>query len=307
MNAIESKDLTCRFGATLAVNGVDLAVPQGSIYAFLGPNGAGKTTTIKALMNILFPARGKAAVLGTDSRKLGRAEFERIGYVSENQKQPGWMTVGGLMDYCRPLYPKWDRSFEAELFDRLDVPRELKLSACSRGQRMKAALISSLAYRPELLVLDEPFSGLDPLVRQEFIEGVLGLIGQENWTIFVSSHDIDEVERLADHVGVIHEGRLRLQESTESLNARYRAVEVATAAPAQAPANPPAHWAALNASAHAVTFVTSRFDQGGLESEIRAAIPGAGKFEARPLTLKETYLAVARSFRAPRPAQAAAA
>jgi ABC-2 type transport system ATP-binding protein len=194
---ITISDLHKRFRKTEAVAGLSLEVPEGQVTAFLGPNGAGKSTTIKCLLNLHRPDSGSASVLGTDSRKLGPAQFKQIGYVSENMELPLWMTVKQFLDYCRPLYPNWDKAFEAQLLTQFDLPLATKLKDLSRGMRMKAALLSSLAYRPKLVVLDEPFSGLDPLVRDEFIRGLLELTEQEGWTVFVSSHDIEEVQRLA--------------------------------------------------------------------------------------------------------------
>src|SRR4051812_35392150 len=148
MNIIETHTLSRRFGKMDAVHELNLTVPAGSIFALLGPNGAGKTTTIKVLMNLLPPTTGSASVLGVDSRKLGEREFAQIGYVSENQQMPLWMTVRQLLDYCRPFYPTWDRDLERTLLQRFELPEGRKLSQLSRGMLMKASLLSSLAYRP---------------------------------------------------------------------------------------------------------------------------------------------------------------
>src|SRR5262249_3655413 len=151
----------------------NLKVPKGAIYGLVGPNGAGKTTAMKMMMNLIQPDSGRAEILSCDSRRLGPPELARIGYVSENQELPGWMTVGYFMDYLKPFYPDWDDARAAELLRNFDLPGDRKLRHLSRGMWMKASLASSLAYRPQLLVLDEPFSGLDPLVREELIEGLL--------------------------------------------------------------------------------------------------------------------------------------
>ena len=172
---ITIENLHKRFRKTEAVAGLSLQVPEGQVTACLGPNGAGKSTTIKCLLNLHRPDSGSASILGVDSRKLGPAQFTQIGYVSENMELPLWMTVKQFLDYCRPLYPNWDAAFEKRLLTQFDLPLTTKLKDLSRGMRMKAALLSSLAYRPKLVVLDEPFSGLDPLVRDEFIRGLLEL------------------------------------------------------------------------------------------------------------------------------------
>jgi ABC-2 type transport system ATP-binding protein len=221
-SVIETVDLTRRFGRVDAVEGLNLHVPAGSLFAFVGPNGAGKTTTIKILLNLLKPTSGKAVVLGTDSRCLGPRELARIGYVSENQDLPEWMTVDQLIAYVRPFYPTWDETLCHKLKRDLDLTSRLPLKSFSRGMRMKAALLVSLAYRPELVVLDEPFSGLDPLARDELIRALLELTGEHNWTTLISSHDIDEVERLADTIAFIDKGRIFVTESVQDLVGKYR-------------------------------------------------------------------------------------
>ena len=299
MNIIETTSLNCRFGRTEAVSDLTLAVPEGSVYAFLGPNGAGKTTTIKMLLNILRPTAGEACVLGLASTELGPPQLAQIGYVSENQQLPEWMTVAQLLAYCRPFYPTWDDAFCQKLLADFELPADRKLRSLSRGMKVKAALVSSLAYRPRLLVLDEPFSGLDPLVRDEFIRGILELAEQDGWTIFVSSHDIDEVERLADHVGVIDRGRLHLSETTESLQARFRRVDFAVERPPERwlTATPPPSWLVPDIAGHRVRFVESRYRPGETEREIRDRFPGASEPLIEPLSLREIFLTLARTFR----------
>ncbi|HEY8965786.1 MAG TPA: ABC transporter ATP-binding protein [Candidatus Methylacidiphilales bacterium] len=207
---IETEGLNCRFRGVHAVRDLTLSVPEGSTYAFLGTNGAGKTTTIKALLNLVEPAAGRAALFGVPSAKLGPEELAKIGYVSENQKLPEGLTVKELAAYGKALYPTWDDAFCAELVARLGLPLDRKLKGFSRGMKMKAALL-----------LDEPFAGLDPLVREEFIEALRDLSKGEGWTVFLSSHDMDEVERLADWIGVIDSGRLVASESRADLLARH--------------------------------------------------------------------------------------
>jgi len=201
-------------------------LPTGAIYALLGPNGAGKTTTIKVLMNLLEPTAGSATVLGVDSRRLGPRDLARIGYVADGMPLPDWMTLQVFLDYCRPFYPTWDRDLENKLAAKFELPLERRLKHFSRGMKMKAALIAALAYRPTLLVLDEPFSGLDPVVRDDFIRGVLEVSSLGDWTVFLSSHDIEEVERLADWIAVLEQGQLRFAEPLDSLLRRFRRIEV---------------------------------------------------------------------------------
>ncbi len=296
---VQTRELTRRFGRrTVAVRSLDLSVPEGSIFALLGPNGAGKTTAIKMLMNILEPTSGCAHVLGMDSRRLGPAEFAQIGYVSENQLMPGWMTVNRLVRHCKPMYPTWDDAFCESLIKQFDLPLNRRLRGFSRGMRVKAALLSSIAYRPKLLVLDEPFSGLDPLVRDEFIRGMLELTNQENWTVFISSHDIDEVERLADWVGLIDNGDLRLAEPVAELQSRFRQVEAVVGDSESHVARPhPEHWLLPEKAAHLLRFVDTRYDEQRSHEKIRKLYPEASGIETKPMTLREIFLVLARHYR----------
>lgn len=294
MNIIETHSLTRRYGRMEAVHELNLSVPTGSVFALLGPNGAGKTTTLKMLMNLLPPTAGHATVLGVDSRRLGERERAQIGYVSENQEMPLWMTVRQLLDYCRPFYPTWDRELEATLRKQFDLPESRKLGQLSRGMLMKAALLSSLAYRPKLLVLDEPFSGLDALVRDEFIKGVLEVSAQGDWTVVVSSHDIDEVDRLADRVAMLDAGRLRLHETTEALLGRFRRVEVtAPAAKVEAAAN----WLEFERAGTLLRFIETQYAGPSTEHGWRERLGGA-EFVVKPLTLREIFMTLARANRA---------
>ena len=292
---IHTENMTKRFGQTVAVDCLNLEVPEGSIFAFLGPNGAGKTTTIKALMNIFAPDEGTATVLGMPSTALSPAEFQRIGYVSENQQMPGWLTVRELVDYCRPMHPEWDAAFCEKLLKQFDLPPDRKIRNLSRGMRVKAALLISLSYRPRLLVLDEPFAGLDPLVRDEFIRGVLELTEQENWTVFVSSHDIDEVERLADWVGILNKGRLDICESVVTLQERFRRVEVVRDEDGHLPPLP-ASWRTVEQAGKTLQFVDSAFS-AETERKLRELLPGCRNPQFTPLTLREIFLTLARTYR----------
>ena len=294
MNAIETSALTCSFGwrkKVTAVKDLDLSVPEGSVYALLGPNGAGKTTTIKSLLGLIRPTLGQAKVLGHDSARLDPKVFREIGYVSENQKMYDWMTVEQFLAYCRPLYPTWDRKFEADLIKQFALPPDRKLKHLSRGMKMKASLISSLAYRPRLLILDEPFSGLDPLVRQEFIDGILELSEQESWTILISSHDLDDVEPLADTIGFLKDGNLLISESAEVLQSRFRRIEITYEDQAVIPKNLSPTWFTPKASGRTLHFVDTAFSS---EDEIRKYIP-EGTIQSTAMGLKSIYLTLAKA------------
>jgi len=295
MNIIETSHLSHSYWRTEALSDLTLAVPAGSVMALLGSNGAGKTTTIKVLMNLLRPTSGSAQVLGVDSRRIGERELAQIGYVSENQKLPEWMTVRQLLDYCRPFYPTWDPALETKLLAQFDLPPERKLKQLSRGMKMKAALLSTLAYRPKLLVLDEPFSGLDPVVRDDFTRGLLEAAQLGDWTVLVSSHDIEEVERLADHVALLEAGRLRFTETTESLLGRFRRIEIDQEDRGLA-GGLPATWLGWESGAGRASFVDSAYDREATERACRERFPEAA-VQARPMTLREIFITLARSGR----------
>jgi ABC-2 type transport system ATP-binding protein len=297
MNIIETHQLSRKYGRADALRGLDLSVPAGNIFALIGANGAGKTTAIKVLMNLLEPTSGEARVLGVDSRKLSPRERQQIGYVSENQKLPEWMTVRQLLDYCRPFYPTWDRELEARLLREFELPPDRKLKHLSRGMGMKAALLSSLAYRPKLLVLDEPFSGLDPLVRDEFIRGILEVSQQSEWTIFISSHDINEVEQLADWVGLIDNGRMDFAEPIESLQARFRRMEVTLQGNEAALAASPASWLEAEREGNFVRIIESRYTEEQWARYRQDRFAGA-EVTAKPMALREIFVALARVHRA---------
>ena len=294
MNMIETHNLTRRFGHTEALHDLSFVVPAGSVCALLGPNGAGKSTTIRLLMNHLSPTAGEASVMSANSRQLGPREFAQIGYVADNQQLPLWMTVRQLLDYCRPLYPTWDVTLEKALLDRFALPENRRLRQLSRGMMMKASLVSSLAYRPKLLLLDEPFSGLDVLVREDFVRGVLEVSAAGEWTVLVASHEIEEVERLADHVVLLDGGRLRLNETTEALQARFRRIEAALPGDATPPQSLPTSWLGLECAGSLVSFVDSRYERDATERACRERFPEA-TVTARSMTLREIFVTLIRT------------
>ena len=295
---VRTEQLARRFGAVEAVRELTLEVPRGEVVALLGPNGAGKTTALRTIANVLEPSGGRAFVLGVDSRRLSPRELRRLGYVSENQELPGALSGAELLAFLKPLYPDWDDGFARELAAQFRLPLQRPLRQLSRGTRMKTALVASLAYRPELLLLDEPFAGLDPLVREEVIDGVLALSSREGWTALLCSHDVDEVERLADRVAVMNHGRLALMEETEALLARHRAMEVVVDTEAGGlPDGLPESWLQAQSAGRTVRFVESRYDEQRTASDVQRVLPGARVVSAAPMSLKAVFLALARQFR----------
>ena len=292
---ISTTGLSKKFRRTDAVDGLNLEIAEGSIFGFIGPNGAGKTTTIKTLMNIIKPTSGRAEVLGVDSRKLGPADFAQIGYVSESQQLPEWMTVEYFLAYLKPFYPKWDDARAAELMKQFDLPSKRQLKHLSRGMKMKAALVSSLAYHPKLLVLDEPFSGLDPMVREDLAGGLLDTDGET--TILVSSHDLGDIESFASHIGYIENGKMRFSEEMSSLIARFREVEVTVEPSVKVPSGNqwPGTWLRPDTTPAVIRFVESRFDAERTQGDIQRVFGDVIQVSFNPMPLRAIFVALARS------------
>jgi ABC-2 type transport system ATP-binding protein len=219
-DVIETHDLVKTYGDFGALHGLNLSMPEGSVFALVGASGAGKTTTIKILLNMIAPSRGHARLLGVDTREIGPPVLAQVGYVSENQALPSRLRVGQFFDYLRPCYANWDPALEQQLRTQLRLPPRRRISDLSHGMRLKLALACALAFRPKLLVLDEPFSGLDALTRDEMIGEFLREPGR--MSILISSHELDEVERLASHVAFLDEGRLLFQGTIAELRERAR-------------------------------------------------------------------------------------
>lgn len=219
---IETRGLCKTYRDFAALHELGLRVPQGAVFALLGVNGAGKTTVIKILLNMISPTHGSASLLGVDSRDIGPPILAQVGYVSENQALPLRLRVDDFFAYLRPCYARWDRSLEEQLRSRFGLPPKRKIGELSHGMRMKMTLACALPFRPALLILDEPLSGLDPLARDELIDGFMPQSGES--TILISSHELDEVERFATHVGFLHEGRLLFQGSVGALAEHARSL-----------------------------------------------------------------------------------
>lgn len=291
MHAIETSGLTKRYRRVEAVCDLNLTIESGSICALMGPNGAGKTTLIKMLMNLVTPTSGNALMLGIDSRRLRGNRLTSIGYVSENQRLPDWMTVDQFLRYCRPFYPTWDMALERKLVDRFALPNKRKLKHLSRGVRMKAALASSLAYRPSLLVLDEPLSGLDPLVRDDLIEALLSQAGDTN--VLISSHDLAEIDNFASHAAFMDAGRLRLSEPMNSVHQRFRHVEIVSASKLHLPSNLPVEWLRFSIDGPRASWNEASWDQTHSAPRIYQVF-GEVNISTTPMPLREIFLTLAK-------------
>jgi len=295
---IHVNDVWKKFGSHDALRGLSFTVPEGSAFALIGANGAGKTTTIKVLMNIIEPSRGSATVLGVDSRRISPRELNQIGYVSENQDMPEKLSVAEYLDYLRPLYMRWDRELEASILRQLRLPPKRRIGDLSHGMRMKMSLACALPFRPKLLILDEPFSGLDPLVRDEFMEGLLQQAGE--MTVLISSHELSEIDGVATHVAFLDEGKLLFEEPMSDLTGRFREVHVTLEREASTPGslrNVPKEWLQMRAAGSVLMFVDTQFSEERLGDRIRSLVGEVRRIDTQPMALRSIFTTLARAAR----------
>ena len=224
--AIEIIGLTKRFGRTLAVKNLYLKIPRGCAFGLLGPNGAGKSTTIRMLMGTLSATVGEARVLGIDVRDDPTRVKQRVGYVPETHQIYRWMRVKEVIGFCRSCYQTWNDATCREMLDRFALDPDKKVKQLSKGMLGKLALLLAVSHEPELLLLDEPLSGLDPIAREEFLDGVLQVLCDKGKTVLISSHVLDDVRRLADSVAILDEVQLLVQGNLDELLTTTKRVAV---------------------------------------------------------------------------------
>ncbi len=224
--AIETRDLVKRYGSIGAVDGLSLSVPRGAVYALVGRNGSGKTTTIRMLLDLARPDAGTARVLGMDVHAERVKVLERVGYVSDRPLLGGW-TGEQLVRFNRGFYPRWSDELVARYVRVFDIPMKQRFRNLSRGNQTKMWLMLALAQQPEVLVLDEPTAGLDPVVTDQLLRVLVEDVAAEGRTVFMSSHHLSEIERIADWVGMIDKGKLLLEAPMEELRTRFRRIQVA--------------------------------------------------------------------------------
>ncbi len=224
---ISVSGLTRRFGARTALDSVSLAMSRGAVYGLVGANGAGKTTLIKHILGLLRAESGAVRVFGLDPVTDPVGVLSRIGYLSEDNDLPGWMRVDELIRYSRAFYPAWDDGYAEELRRTFALEPRALVKTLSKGQKARAGLLVALAHRPELLLLDEPSSGLDPIVRRDILGAVMRTVADEGRTVLFSSHLLHEVEQVADHVTMIHEGRIALSAPLAAITTSHGSLDAA--------------------------------------------------------------------------------
>jgi ABC-2 type transport system ATP-binding protein len=225
---IEASELRKRYDGAEALRGLNLQVPAGSIYGFLGRNGAGKTTTIKVLLGMARPTSGQARVFGlpVDAPAASVDIRRRTGFVGDDKDLYDYMTVAEMIRFTAAFFPRWRADLQQRYLDRFELPLDRKVKALSRGMRSKLALLLALCRGAELLVLDEPTSGLDPAMTEEVLQALVAHVASEEMTVFFSSHQIAEVEQIADHVAIIDRGRLAVAGGLDDLRQNYRRIQL---------------------------------------------------------------------------------
>jgi ABC-2 type transport system ATP-binding protein len=220
-HVFEARELTKTFGSVTALDRVDVAVPRGSIVGLVGKNGSGKTTLLRHLLGLYLPTRGASITLGVASGELGRDQLARIGAVHQESRFLDWMTVEQHVRYVASFYPRWDRDREQRLCRDLELDADALVGALSPGNVQKLALVLAMGHHPELLVLDEPVSALDPIVRNTLLSFLVELTATDEATVVVSSHVLRDIEQIVDRVICLDVGRVTTEASLDELQERY--------------------------------------------------------------------------------------
>ncbi len=263
--AIVIDRLSKSFRGQTVVDEVGLTIEPGQVLGLIGPNGAGKSTTIKMLIGQLRPDRGEARVLGLDPIRNAVAMKRLIGYVPERHCVYPWMRVGQAIGFTRSFYPTWDDGFCQSLVDTFELPLGRKVRQLSKGMTAKLSLLLAIAHRPTVLILDEPMSGVDAVVRDEFFDGLLQTIGEQRCSVLFSSHTLADVQRIADAVGLIYEGRLLAHRPVDEMLRSIRRLR-GVLHDGQAPPNPPPHTIHQRRDGREWIVTVDRYEDGVLES-----------------------------------------
>ena len=290
---IETAGLTKRYDDVEALRGLDLQVPTGSIFGFLGRNGAGKTTTIKVLLGMARPTGGDAKVFGLSSAGPDGVEIRRrTAFVSDDKDLYDYMTVGEMIAFTRAFYPRWRDDLEQRYLRKFDLAPNRDIKALSRGTRTKLSLLLALSRGAELLVLDEPTSGLDPAMAEDVLQALVGHVSGEESTVFFSSHQLAEVEQIADQVAIIDRGQTVVAGSLDDLRARYQRIQLVFAgdAPEFKVHAPGTHR--VTRKGRVVTILSSSRGNEVID-EVRGYRPVS--LDVSPVSLKEIFLESVRT------------
>jgi ABC-2 type transport system ATP-binding protein len=289
--AISIQNLSRRFGAKLALDDVTLSLPAGTVLGLVGENGAGKTTLIRHVLGLLRAESGQVRVFGLDPADKCVPVLRRIGYLSEDPDIPGWMRVREVMRYVQAFYATWDEPYAEQLREQFALDPNARVKTLSKGQRARVGLLTALAYRPPLLVLDEPSSGLDPVVRRDILTAIIRTIADEGRTVLFSSHLLSEVERVSDRVAMLSHGRIVFNGALDDIKQTFRRMTLLFDQPLSAP---PAICGAVGWTGGGCEW-SAVFDLPGEQVEW-AARPLGGRIVAQaPPSLDEIFFAKAET------------
>jgi ABC-2 type transport system ATP-binding protein len=295
MSIVDVSHLTYHYGSITALRDLDFAVPEGALYALIGPNGSGKTTLLQILMGLRRAHHGRVSIMGVEAPALTLRDRARIGYIAEGLSLPKWMRLEQLEAYLAPLYPTWDAALASDLRERFGLDPHRTIGTLSRGEHMKAALLCALAPRPRLLIMDEPFTGMDAVVKDDLVRGLLESSGTEGWTVLLCSHDIGELELLADWVGILVAGRMMVSEPMDVLHKHFKRVEITLGDGSPGAVEPlPNDWLSVERSEKRMTFLTSQFTEDLEQRVLPSRFPGADRIDVRDPSLREIFLAVVK-------------
>jgi ABC-2 type transport system ATP-binding protein len=286
---IETADLRKQYGSVEALRGLSLQVPAGSICGFLGPNGAGKTTTIKILLGMARPTGGQARVFGlaADAPQPSVEIRRRTGFVGDDKDLYNYMTVEEMIRFTAPFFPRWRADLEQRYLRKFELPPDRKVKTLSRGMRSKLAVLLALCRGAELLILDEPTSGLDPVMTEQVLQALVGHVAGEEMTVFFSSHQIAEVDQIADHVVIIDRGRAVVTGALDDLRERFRRIQLVFDGDAPAVTFRAPGVERTQRKGRVLTVLSSAGSEQILE-EARALSPVS--VDVVPVTLKEIFL-----------------
>jgi ABC-2 type transport system ATP-binding protein len=285
---IDTADLRKQYGAVEALRGLTLRVPAGSIYGFLGRNGAGKTTTIKVLLGMARATSGSARLFGAAVESEQAVDSRRrIGFVSDEKDLYDYMTAGEMIRFTAAFFPRWRADLEQRYLRAFELPVDRKIKALSRGTRTKLALLLALCRGAELLILDEPTSGLDPAMTEEVLQALVAHVASEEMTVFFSSHQIGEVDQIADRVAIVDRGRVAVSGDLDDLRERYRRVQVVFEHDAPEVTFRATGAGRVRRQGRVLTVLASE-DAAAVVQEARALNPIS--VDVLPVTLKEIFL-----------------
>ncbi len=293
MNAVEVQQLCYRYARkTEALHEISLDVPRGAIYGLIGPNGAGKSTLLQCCAGLRYAGSGSVRVFGADTRKRSPIVAGVMTYMAEAVKLPARMTLAQLEAYIAPLHAKWDGALAASLRERFALDPARKVGTLSRGEHMKAALLCALAPHPTLLLMDEPFTGMDVMVKDDLVRGLLASATDTGTTIMVASHDLTELETVIDHLGIISNAKMVVSASMESLRARFRRVHVQAPSEVLVTAGHDTGWLGIEQAGRRLSFMADASRTSLVPEAMQLRFPGAEVEFSEP-TLRELLTTLA--------------